>query len=82
MIIGIDEVGRGAWAGPMVFCAVSLPDSYSFSQKLSDSKLLSSKKIELLAEEIKQICNPFISINISDYDDLPMTIHPIMGNTN
>lgn len=52
MIIGIDEVGRGAWAGPIVVGAVGL-GGISIDG-LTDSKLLSKKKRERYAKEIKQ----------------------------
>lgn len=45
MVAGIDEVGRGAWAGPVVACAIVLPlESERLSEDLSgirDSKRLS-----------------------------------------
>ncbi len=40
-IVGIDEVGRGPWAGPVVACAVILTESV---EGLKDSKKLSSKR--------------------------------------
>jgi len=43
MILGVDEVGRGPWAGPLVVGAVVLPDSFSI-EGLTDSKKLSAKK--------------------------------------
>jgi ribonuclease HII len=43
MIIGIDEVGRGCWAGPLVAAAVGL-ESDVIIPELTDSKLLSAKK--------------------------------------
>lgn len=52
MIVGIDEVGRGAWAGPLVVGAVLLGGSHI--EGLTDSKLLSKKKRELLDIEIRQ----------------------------
>ena len=52
MIIGIDEVGRGAWAGPLCVGAVAL-GGVSF-EGLTDSKLLSKKKREVFARLIKQ----------------------------
>lgn len=45
MIIGIDEVGRGCWAGPLVAGAVELSEPID---GLTDSKLLSKKKREQL----------------------------------
>jgi ribonuclease HII len=52
MILGIDEVGRGAWAGPMVVGAVVLGDAKI--DGLDDSKKLTAKKRAHLAAEIKK----------------------------
>lgn len=43
MILGIDEVGRGPWAGPLVVGAVVLPEGEAF-EGLTDSKKLTVKK--------------------------------------
>lgn len=59
MIVGIDEVGRGAWAGPLVVAAVSLGGQTI--DGLTDSKLLTKKKRERLSLEIKQIA-PLVGI--------------------
>ena len=50
MILGIDEVGRGAWAGPLVVGACILNDAQI--EDLADSKTLSKKQREKLAKEI------------------------------
>ena len=50
MILGIDEVGRGAWAGPLVVGAVVLGTAEIVG--LNDSKLLTTKKREILNDEI------------------------------
>lgn len=50
MIVGIDEVGRGPWAGPLVFGAVVLGEH--MIEGLTDSKKLSKKRREALSEEI------------------------------
>ena len=42
-IAGIDEVGRGPLAGPVVACAVVIPDHFE-CKLIKDSKLLSSKQ--------------------------------------
>lgn len=52
MILGIDEVGRGPWAGPLVVGAVVLGGANI--EGLTDSKKLSKKRREILAEEIYQ----------------------------
>lgn len=52
-IAGIDEVGRGPLAGPVVTCAVILPKDCDLLY-INDSKKVPEKKRELLCEEIKQ----------------------------
>ena len=53
-ILGIDEVGRGPWAGPLVIGAVVLPEGLKFEwvDLLADSKKLTEKKREKLSSEI------------------------------
>ena len=50
-ILGIDEVGRGPLAGPLVVGAVILPDA-EWVLELRDSKKLSAKRREVLNEII------------------------------
>jgi ribonuclease HII len=52
MIVGIDEVGRGAWAGPLVVGAVLL-GGVSI-EGLTDSKKLTKKQRILLDQEIRK----------------------------
>ena len=52
-IVGTDEVGRGPMAGPLVVACVLLPED-EIIEGLNDSKKLSAKKREQLAEIIKQ----------------------------
>ena len=51
-ILGIDEVGRGPWAGPLVVGACVLGDSQI--EGLTDSKKLTAKKREALAPIIRE----------------------------
>ncbi|NMB48188.1 ribonuclease HII [Candidatus Kuenenbacteria bacterium] len=46
-VAGLDEAGRGAWAGPVVAAAVVLPQNLKING-LKDSKLLTPKKREEL----------------------------------
>ncbi len=50
MIVGIDEVGRGPWAGPLVVGAVVL--GHAKIEGLTDSKKLSKSRRETLAKQI------------------------------
>lgn len=52
MIVGIDEVGRGAWAGPLVVGAVALGGSEI--PGLTDSKKLSAKRRSEFASLIRK----------------------------
>ncbi|MGH7218050.1 MAG: ribonuclease HII [Candidatus Microsaccharimonas sp.] len=55
MILGIDEVGRGPWAGPLVVGAVVLSQDMAGLEGLTDSKKLSAKRrVELDAIIRKQ----------------------------
>ena len=70
---GVDEAGRGCYAGPVFAAAVILPKDF-FHPLLNDSKLLSAKQRDLLRPIIEnesitfavgQVCNNEIdSINI------------------
>ena len=53
-ICGVDEVGRGPLAGPVVCAAVIMPLD-SLIEGVDDSKKLTAKKREKLAEEIRKI---------------------------
>lgn len=52
-IAGLDEVGRGCLAGPVVVAAVILNPEKPLPEKLNDSKKLSAKQRTRIAEEIK-----------------------------
>ena len=52
MILGIDEVGRGPWAGPLVVGAVILGGAEI--EGLDDSKKLTKKRREILDEVIRE----------------------------
>lgn len=58
MILGIDEVGRGAWAGPLVVGACVLSDNIKINS-LTDSKRLTKSKREQLEPLIKQSARAF-----------------------
>ena len=53
MIIGIDEAGRGAWAGPLLVAAVSIGKNKILAG-LNDSKKLNANQREKLRVLIKE----------------------------
>ena len=57
MILGIDEVGRGPWAGPLVFGAVVLGGANI--EGLTDSKKLTKKRREVLDATIRAEAHAF-----------------------
>lgn len=61
-VVGVDEVGRGAWAGPLLACAVVMPVD-SRVNGVRDSKVLSPKKREKIAARIQE-CASAIAIGI------------------
>jgi ribonuclease HII len=54
-VVGIDEVGRGAWAGPLVVGAAILPPDRRVLG-VRDSKMLSEKERERLFDRIAGWC--------------------------
>ncbi|HEY1096223.1 MAG TPA: ribonuclease HII [Alphaproteobacteria bacterium] len=59
LVCGIDEVGRGPWAGPVVASAVFIPDAIRTAKwvsELRDSKLLKPAKRDELYGLIMQHC--------------------------
>lgn len=67
LIAGVDEVGRGPLAGPVVCAAVIMPlDEESLIVGVDDSKKLSEKKREQLAEEIKKRALAYTIVEISE----------------
>lgn len=55
-VVGIDEVGRGPLAGPVVSCAVYLK-KFNFKNRVDDSKRLSAKQRNLAFLELTNNCD-------------------------
>ena len=64
---GVDEVGRGCLAGPVVSAAVILKDGIKLNL-LRDSKKISFKRREEISDHIKR--NSFFSIGIASVDEI------------
>lgn len=63
-LVGLDEAGRGPWAGPVVAGCVCLPEKLSprLARDLDDSKKLSEAQRELLFAEILATCQQGIGL--------------------
>lgn len=71
-IVGIDEVGRGPLAGPLVIGAVILPEDCSPLLGVNDSKQLSVKKRQKYVETIKQYALEYVikEVSVEEIDRL------------
>ena len=57
VVVGVDEVGRGALAGPLTVGVVVLTSERSLPNFLDDSKRLSSRRREELVPHIERWCD-------------------------
>jgi ribonuclease HII len=76
LIAGVDEVGRGAWAGPVVVCAaVARPGFPDPPAGLTDSKRLTAKRRAELAAELPEWVEAYAigSASHAQIDALGMT---------
>jgi ribonuclease HII len=55
VVVGVDEVGRGAWAGPIMVGAAVLPRDRRV-YKVRDSKMLTERERERLFDRIAEWC--------------------------
>lgn len=76
MICGIDEVGRGSLAGPVVSCAVILGTNYkNYENSLNDSKKMTASLREAVSKTIKQHAFAY-GIGLSSHEEIDeMNIH-------
>jgi ribonuclease HII len=74
IVAGVDEVGRGAWAGPVTVCA-AVTGLRRPPEGLTDSKLISPKRREVLAEQLEGWVTAHALGHASheEIDDLGMT---------
>ena len=56
LVAGVDEVGRGCLAGPVVAAACILDPKKRLPKGLNDSKKLTAKKRDEIAAKLKNIC--------------------------
>ncbi|NYI03108.1 ribonuclease HII [Allostreptomyces psammosilenae] len=73
-VVGLDEVGRGSWAGP-VMVGAAVTDLSAPPEGLTDSKLLTPKRREAMAEQLSGWVTAYASgqATVREIDDLGMT---------
>lgn len=72
LIAGVDEAGRGPWAGPVVAGAVVFPNleiSDSLARGLDDSKKLTAAKREALFDELRR-SNALIGCGMASVEEI------------
>jgi len=71
VIVGIDEVGRGPLAGPVVACAAVLRNP-EMTHGLNDSKKLTKVKREAIFESVKEacLCYAIASASVEEIDSM------------
>ena len=62
-VVGVDEVGRGSLAGPVVVCAARF-DQIPESSRVRDSKRLTAKQRRETAVWIREICVSWVIVEI------------------
>lgn len=80
LVAGVDEAGRGPWAGPIVAAAVILDFKKFRLPGVRDSKLLSEKRRDYLAEKIKECATAFALAEISaaEIDEIGLQLANIL----
>lgn len=78
-IAGVDEVGRGSWAGPVVVAAVVL-NPLTVPNGLTDSKKISAKRRAALALEISKHAEfSIIEISVEEIDRTNILAASLLG---
>jgi ribonuclease HII len=67
VVVGLDEVGRGAWAGPLVIGAAVIPQDKRI-QGVRDSKLLSEPERERLYAKVAPWCRAWAIGSVSQVE--------------
>ncbi|MCO5177137.1 MAG: ribonuclease HII [Thermomicrobiales bacterium] len=83
VVAGVDEAGRGAWAGPLVAAAVALPEDRAFRARLTralnrhgalvrDSKQISPRQRECVADIVRALAVPHavFVVDVATIDEL------------
>lgn len=84
-IIGSDEVGYGAWAGPLVVCAVAVPVGWKGPPGLNDSKAFKTDagKIEraIVYGALQDLPMSLVGIENTDIDKYGLRVALVTAHT-
>src|SRR3954463_4422674 len=74
VVVGVDEVGRGAWAGPIMVGAAVLPRDRRVN-RVRDSKLLTERERERLFDRLTEWCDAWAvgGASYEECDELGMS---------
>jgi ribonuclease HII len=67
VVVGVDEVGRGAWAGPLAVGAAVVPKDRRI-MKVRDSKMLSEAEREAMFDRIASWCEAW-SVGMATHEE-------------
>jgi len=67
-VFGVDEAGRGPWAGPVTAAAISLPADFNLS--VDDSKKLTAKRRDTLYAQLIELPHAIGTASVEEIDRL------------
>ena len=68
VVVGIDEVGKGAWAGPLAVGVALVPLDDLDGVPIRDSKTLTEKARERMFDEVRDWCSAW-SVGMASHDE-------------
>ena len=68
LVFGVDEAGRGPWAGPVTAAAICLPED--FDLPVDDSKKLTAKKRDMLFEQLILLPHGIGEASVAQIDEI------------
>ncbi len=68
LVFGVDEAGRGPWAGPVTAAAICLPADFALA--VNDSKKLTAKRREALFDELVRLPHGVGEASVAEIDTL------------
>ena len=79
IVAGADEVGRGAWAGPMLVCCAVVGKNFNIG--VCDSKMLKPAQRQDLYEQIKAdiLCYAVAKVSSEEIDELGLSLSLVLA---